>query len=694
MADAPAGTPAATVTQPEDYENVFFTNDALPASDTNIGNIIITTTADEHRQRAIDFYSFLTNAQRQLAQMNVDELPRTAVIGIPGSCLVKVVYGLGLGVSAIGQESPLDSKVLMLHGDGNQDIGVPQPLVLPLDTLDLKDVATMTEEQFTTTVTVKGAEFQHPLLASARVLGTQSILKLAPIPTNLVYDGLNKDLHAGLILERIMSIETEGIEMFTHLKHFLRACLSAHTMNQNKPFISQEHLVAPPVNQARVWARNKFKTLFPNLVPGHAAPPAQIPGPNPELAAILAQLVPLQQQAIQLQLDRTNRGRGNDDEEKKDEDSIILGMSRQELQSTLIMCGKDPNDHHSLLPQWFQDCAEKGMTEAYRLCLIRKHIMVTYKYDDAEIPITSTLLKNINKRNWLGKDGNIKRPSLINACEGISPFVVLDLDEDEVAKINETEDALTRASTVTIQDITNLKKKQTPKIPASAEDFMLLLKRFANLLVALFSEDCPFFKCIEKIIKALKEFSRPARNTMTQMTKASILWIILLQSRNFALGDDTILSEFSAMHANLSSKQGNIFHAEVPQALLSPVPPTTLGSNKRKSTTPETEPDKPIAKKPRQNLNNWHPTLKEKLTIPMTKAGFPTFTTIMQYVDKDPNEVISDRSSWCTPNAFFGRCFLGEKCKRQHKIVTDVQADKIVKMMDKFITNPEDVRKG
>ena len=626
--------------------------------------------------------------------MNVDELPRTAVIGIPGSCLVKVVYGLGLGVSAIGQESPLDSKVLMLHGDGNQDIGVPQPLVLPLDTLDLKDVATMTEEQFTTTVTVKGAEFQHPLLASARVLGTQSILKLAPIPTNLVYDGLNKDLHAGLILERIMSIETEGIEMFTHLKHFLRACLSAHTMNQNKPFISQEHLVAPPVNQARVWARNKFKTLFPNLVPGHAAPPAQIPGPNPELAAILAQLVPLQQQAIQLQLDRTNRGRGNDDEEKKDEDSIILGMSRQELQSTLIMCGKDPNDHHSLLPQWFQDCAEKGMTEAYRLCLIRKHIMVTYKYDDAEIPITSTLLKNINKRNWLGKDGNIKRPSLINACEGISPFVVLDLDEDEVAKINETEDALTRASTVTIQDITNLKKKQTPKIPASAEDFMLLLKRFANLLVALFSEDCPFFKCIEKIIKALKEFSRLARNKMSQMTKASILWIILLQSRNFALGDDTILSEFSAMHANLSSKQGNIFHAEVPQALLSQVPPTTLGSNKRKSTTPETEPDKPIAKKPRQNLNNWHPTLKEKLTIPMTKAGFPTFTTIMQYVDKDPNEIISDRSSWCTPNAFFGRCFLGEKCKRQHKIVTDVQADKIVKMMDKFITNPEDVRKG
>ena len=363
-------------------------------------------------------------------------------------------------------------------------------------------------------------------------------------------------------------------------------------------------------------------------------------------------------------------------------------MSNQELTSTMIMCGKEAHSHHSVLPQWFQDCAEKGMTDSYRLRIIRKHIMLNYKYDDAEIPITATMLKNINKRNWLGKDGNIKRPSLLNASEGLSPFVVLDLDEDEVAKINDTEDALTRASTVTMQDIASLKKKLTPKIPATAEDFMLLLKRYANLLFALFSADCPFYKCVVKIIDALKEFSRVARETMSPMTRASILWIILLQSRTFALGEDTILAEFTAMHANLASKQSNIYHAEVPQALLNTTPPVPP---KRKLKNTEQE-DKTDVKKPRQNMNNWHPTLKAKLAGPMAKAGNPSFTSIMQYVDRDPNDVISDRSSWCTPNAFFGRCFFGEKCKRQHKIVTDTQAERIITMMDKFIKTPEDLK--
>ena len=76
----------------------------------------------------------------------------------------------------------------------------------------------------------------------------------------------------------------------------------------------------------------------------------------------------------------------------------------------------------------------------------------------------------------------------------------------------------------------------------------------------------------------------------------------------------------------------------------------------------------------------------------MAKAGFPNYTQIIQYVDKDPAEIISDRSSWCTPNAFFGRCYFGEKCKRQHKIVTDVQAEKIVVLLQKFIDKPEEMK--
>ena len=685
---------AISITQEEEeeevleYENIFFTTGELPTATTNIGRVIATTSMNDQHQQAVDFFNFLQDENRQLLQLNADTVPRTAIICIPGLNYVKTVYGVSIGASGIGQNSPTDGKLLVLHGDGGIDIGTPHPFVLPLDTLDMREVGVMSDDQFRTAVTTAGADFHHPLLARHKVTNTESVFQIAPVPGFLVYDGLSRDLHAALLIERLDAIETDGIEMYSHLKHLLLACLTPHNLNHHKPYISQQHLLQMPVNQARIWATEKFGRLFPTLTqPNPAQLPQAPPAGNDNVAAILAQFLPLQQQVLDIQ--HRQRRHRFDDEEKKEEETISLGMSNQEIASTLIMCGKDPHSHHSVLPQWFQDCAEKGMTDSYRLRIIRKHIMLHYKYDDAEIPITATMLKNINKRNWLGKDGNIKRPSLLNASEGISPFVVLDLDEDEVAKINDTEDALTRASTVTMQDIASLKKKMTPKIPTTAEDFMLLLKRYANLLFALFSPDCPFYKCVVKVVDALKEFSRVARETMSQMTRASILWIILLQSRTFALGEDTILAEFTAMHSNLAAKQSIIYHAEVPQALLQSS--TTPLSGKRKTNPKENE-DKPEPKKPRQNLNNWHPTLKAKLATPMAKAGYPTFTTIMQYVDKDPNEIISDRSSWCTPNAFFGRCFLGEKCKRQHKMVTDTQAERIITMLDKFIQKPEDLK--
>jgi hypothetical protein len=122
------------------------------------------------------------------------------------------------------------------------------------------------------------------------------------------------------------------------------------------------------------------------------------------------------------------------------------------------------------------------------------------------------------------------------------------------------------------------------------------------------------------------------------------------------------------------------------------MPKTDTSKNKRKNPPQDQDGEKQEPKKPRKNLNNWHPLLKAKLAGPLAKAGNPSYTAIMQYVDKDPTDVISDRSSWCTPNAFFGKCFLGEKCRRQHKMVTDAQAEKILTMMEKLIEKPEDLK--
>ena len=83
--------------------------------------------------------------------------------------------------------------------------------------------------------------------------------------------------------------------------------------------------------------------------------------------------------------------------------------------------------------------------------------MNTKNYHYAEVPISAPLLKMAIKWNWLGKYNNITRPLLVNATVSLSPFLVLDLMEDQVVSINEDDDALEWASYITLQDIKHLK---------------------------------------------------------------------------------------------------------------------------------------------------------------------------------------------------------------------------------------------
>ena len=87
--------------QPEDRKNILFTTNTLPGPDTNIKHLIANTPINMQRQITIDFLIFLTSKDRQLSHTSADEVTRACFIGIPGSSLVKIVYGAGLGVSGI-----------------------------------------------------------------------------------------------------------------------------------------------------------------------------------------------------------------------------------------------------------------------------------------------------------------------------------------------------------------------------------------------------------------------------------------------------------------------------------------------------------------------------------------------------------------------------------------------------------------
>ena len=93
---------------------------------------------------------------------------------------------------------------------------------------------------------------------------------------------------------------------------------------------------------------------------------------------------------------------------------------------------------------------------------------------------------------------------------------------------------------------------------------MLMLKRYGNLLYEIFSDTYPLFKYIKEVICAQQEYSREARKRMTLSTKGYILWIILLKSRQFSLGEVNMLCEFTTMHEDLRSNREAILHSEIP----------------------------------------------------------------------------------------------------------------------------------
>jgi hypothetical protein len=243
-----------------------------------------------------------------------------------------------------------------------------------------------------------------------------------------------------------------------------------------------------------------------------------------------------------------------------------------------------------------------------------------------------------------------------------------------------------------------IKTKTKATVPPTPEKFMLLLKKYANLLFALFSADCTLFQCMQRVITALRSYSHSAREKMTNSTKASILWVILKQSRRFAIGEMGILQEFEEMHRSLAAKLASFSHAETPHQLLE----ETHELDKRKPEPPQQPFDPNPYKKPRikppnfsgHNANTWHPKLREVLGPHLKNTNYPTFTSILKYCNGNPEDIYPRFSTKCGPNAFFGRCMKGLNCTKDHSLPSDNEVEKILDMTKKFRLNPNGINRG
>ena len=205
--------------------------------------------------------------------------------------------------------------------------------------------------------------------------------------------------------------------------------------------------------------------------------------------------------------------------------------------------------------------------------------------EDAEVPLYPGLIKTIMKRDWTASDLS-KRAALVNAAKGFSPFAMVDLSDEDVAEMMQDNEDLLSATHISTSDVKASRARLKPKRPPDAAGFLLMLKRFTNLLHALFSSQSPMYKQMYQIVRTFRDYSPNARSKLSHEAKTSILWIILLQARRFAegnmIGNDACLGEFTALvHAIQAKNCENISHVEVPTDLLEP-------SRKRKAQVNDT----------------------------------------------------------------------------------------------------------
>ena len=60
--------------------------------------------------------------------------------------------------------------------DGNHNLGPPQPLAFPATMVTKQSVRAMTEAQFFTAITAKGANYTYPLLTRPQVTAAAEIM--------------------------------------------------------------------------------------------------------------------------------------------------------------------------------------------------------------------------------------------------------------------------------------------------------------------------------------------------------------------------------------------------------------------------------------------------------------------------------------------------------------------------------------
>ena len=185
-------------------------------------------------------HTFIMEQGMDWLHLNVGATMMTAIVAVPNTSTVKVVYGLRYGTASIGETNNIQGKFLVLSNEGNKDCGPPDVLVFNNNIATTEEILNPTDTQIKDALAVKGANFGKHLIAPISLAGTsiKEIPKIVALPAYLVYDRFNTDLNSAIVYERLLEC-TNDEEWLTQAKTFLQSVLiGGYRATDNKPYTS------------------------------------------------------------------------------------------------------------------------------------------------------------------------------------------------------------------------------------------------------------------------------------------------------------------------------------------------------------------------------------------------------------------------------------------------------------------------
>ena len=631
---------------------------------------------DEQRRYATQLYTFLTQVNADLSILNNPANKQTTcMVNIPDTGTVRIVHSLGFGTNPIGEVSPIANHVLTLTGDGSTATP-PQVLTLPKDIADLIEIRIPSENEFNTKILTTS---RYPLFRNADVPETVITPKIMPIITFLVYDGFDQDLDAVVVYKRVQNLHNQQDPYVQGVLKYLRGCMTKRNKGSRDPstYVPENYFMANPHTRAKEWGLHKFHERFPALAPSTGTNTSAQAPPQANLQLIQSIIQALNPQSAGASAPPTQPGPTAPNYED------LLGMCQEEIDLHLHICGLQKGDEQSL-PQYLTRLAGKNVSDSIKDQIITTQIRTNEYYEGHKVPITAATLKTIKKRKYIAEDPDL---TLHSAKKGLTLISVGLMNDDEIQSMNELHEYFAGATFTSPDDMKKLALIPT-KLPETTELFLEQVKVFANVLYALFSTTCPLFIQLKEIIRALMEYKPSARLLISSKQRASMAWIITLQTKHFFRGETDLLASFTVMKHNIRAKNPLIYHAETPSALYNESSKDTkLSGDKRKAivTTEETEKGDESKKKPKVHMH--------ELLVKNFKNGIWKYNPrlrlreICNYCNVAVSSLNKDPKACLL--AMFGRCNYGTRCYKTHRTATDAEAQHMSNLLEKAIKNPE-----